>query len=41
MADTIACVTNTIATFSDKECSQADMYLNIPPNEDDAALVED
>jgi hypothetical protein len=35
------CGTNTIATFTDEECSQADMYLNIPLNEDDAAPVED
>jgi hypothetical protein len=41
MADIIASRTNTIATFTDEECSEADMYLNIPPNEDDAALVED
>jgi hypothetical protein len=41
MADIIASGTNTIATFTDEECSQADMYLNIPPNEDDAAPVED
>jgi hypothetical protein len=39
MADIIASGTNTIATFTDEECSQADMYLNIPPNEDDAAPV--
>ena len=41
MADIIASGTNTIATFTDEECSQADMYLNIPPNEEDAAPVED
>jgi phosphatidylinositol kinase/protein kinase (PI-3 family) len=41
MVDIIASVTNTIASFTDEECSQADMYLNIPTNEDDAALVED
>jgi hypothetical protein len=41
MADTISSGTNTIATFTDEECSQADMYLKIPPNEDDAARVED
>jgi hypothetical protein len=41
MADIIASGTNTIAAFTDEECSKADMYLNIPPNEDDAALVED
>jgi hypothetical protein len=41
MADIIASGTNTIATFTDEECSQADMYLNIPPNEDDTAPVED
>jgi hypothetical protein len=34
MADIIASGTNTIATFTDEECSQADMYLNIAPNED-------
>jgi hypothetical protein len=37
----IASGTNTIATFTDEECCQADMYLNIPPNEEDAAPVED
>jgi hypothetical protein len=31
MADIVACGTNTIAT----------LYLNIPPNEEDVALVED
>ena len=41
MADIIASGTNTIATFTDEECSQADMYLNIPLNEEDAAPVED
>jgi hypothetical protein len=41
MADIIASGTNTIATFTDDECSQVDMYLNIPPNEDDVAPVED
>jgi hypothetical protein len=41
MADIIASGINTIATFTDEECSQADMYLNIPPNEDAAAPVED
>jgi hypothetical protein len=41
MADIIASGSNTIATFTDEECSQADMYLNIPPNEDVAAPVED
>jgi hypothetical protein len=41
MADIIASGTNTIATFTDEECSPADMYLNIPPNEEDAARVED
>jgi hypothetical protein len=40
MADVIASGTNIIATFTDEECSQADMYLNITPNEDDAAPVE-
>jgi molybdopterin biosynthesis enzyme len=41
MADIIASGTNTIATFTDEECSQVDMYLNIPPNYDDATPVED
>jgi hypothetical protein len=41
MADIIASGTNTIATFIDEECNQADMYLNIPSNEDDATPVED
>jgi hypothetical protein len=41
MSDIIASGTNTIATFTDEECSQTGMYLNIPPNEDDAAPVED
>jgi hypothetical protein len=41
MADIIASGTNTIATFTDEECSQTDMYLNKPPTEEDAALVED
>jgi hypothetical protein len=41
VTDIIASGTNTIATFTDEECSQADMYLNIPLNEDDAAPVED
>jgi hypothetical protein len=41
VADIIASGTNTIATFTDEECSQADMYLNIPPNEDVATPVED
>jgi hypothetical protein len=41
MADIIASGSNTIATFTDEECSQADMYLNIPPNEDTTAPVED
>jgi hypothetical protein len=35
MVDIIA--SGTIATFTEEECSQADMYLNIPPNEDTAA----
>jgi hypothetical protein len=39
MADIIA--SGTIATFTEEECSQADMYLNIPPNEDTAAPVMD
>jgi hypothetical protein len=34
MADIITSGTNTIATFTDKKCSQADMYLNISPNEE-------
>jgi hypothetical protein len=41
MADIIASGTNTIATFTDQECSQAEMYLNIPPNEDDVSAIED
>jgi hypothetical protein len=41
MADIIASGTNTIATFTNEECSQAHMYLNIPPNEDAAAPVMD
>jgi hypothetical protein len=41
MADIIASGTNTIANFTDEECSQADMYLNVPPNEEDAAPIED
>jgi hypothetical protein len=41
MADIIASGTNIIATFTDEECSQADMYSNIPPNEDVAAPVMD
>jgi hypothetical protein len=32
MADIIASGTNTIATITDEDGSQADMYLNIPPN---------
>jgi hypothetical protein len=39
MADIISSGTNTIATFTDEECSQADM--NIPPTEEDAAPIED
>jgi hypothetical protein len=39
MADMIA--SGTIATFTKEECSQADMYLNIPPNEDTATPVMD
>jgi hypothetical protein len=39
MADIIA--SGTIGTFTEEECSQADMYLNIPPNEDTAAPVMD
>jgi hypothetical protein len=30
MADIIASGANTIGTFTDQECSQANMYLNIP-----------
>jgi hypothetical protein len=41
MADIIASGTNTIATFTDEECSQANMYLNIPPNEYATAPVMD
>jgi hypothetical protein len=41
MADIIASGTNTIATFTDEEYSQADMYLNIPPIEEDVAPVMD
>jgi hypothetical protein len=41
MADIIASGTNTIATFTDEVCSQADMYLDIPPNEDVATPVMD
>jgi hypothetical protein len=39
MADIIA--SSTIATFTEEECSQADMYLNIPLNENTAAPVMD
>jgi hypothetical protein len=39
MADIIA--SGTIATFTEEECSQADMYLNIPPNVNTAASVMD
>jgi hypothetical protein len=39
MTDIIDSGTNTIATFTDEECSHADMYLNI--REDDVAPVED
>jgi hypothetical protein len=41
MASIIASGTNTIATFTEEECSQVNMYLNIPPNEDTAAPVMD
>jgi hypothetical protein len=41
MTDIIDSGTNTIATFTDEKCSQAHVYLNIPPNEDDAAPIED
>jgi hypothetical protein len=37
MAYIIASGTNSIATFTDEECSQVDIYLNIPPIEEDAA----
>jgi hypothetical protein len=40
MVDIIANGTNTIATFTNEECSQADMYLNIPLTEEDATPVE-
>jgi hypothetical protein len=39
MADIIA--SGTIATFTEEECSQADMYLNIPPNEYTATPIMD
>jgi hypothetical protein len=39
MDDIIA--SGTIATFTDEECSQVDMYLNIPLNEDTVASVMD
>jgi hypothetical protein len=39
MADIIA--SGKIATFTEEKCSQADMYLNIPPNEDTTAPVMD
>jgi hypothetical protein len=39
MDDIIA--SRTIATFTKEECSQAVMYLNIPPKEDTAARVMD
>jgi hypothetical protein len=39
MVDIIA--SGTIATFSEEECSQGDMYLNIPLNENTAARVMD
>jgi hypothetical protein len=39
MADIIT--SGTIATFTEEECSQGDMYVNIPPNEDTAAPVMD
>jgi hypothetical protein len=41
MADIIASGTNTIATFTNEECSQADIYLNISLTEEDAAPAED
>jgi hypothetical protein len=41
MVDIIASGTNTIASFTDEECSQADMYFKIPPNKDVAAPVMD
>jgi molybdopterin biosynthesis enzyme len=37
----IASGANTIATFTDEECSQVDMYLNVPPHEDDVVPVKD
>jgi hypothetical protein len=39
MADIIA--SGTIATFTEEECSQADMYLNILVNEDTTTPVMD
>jgi hypothetical protein len=39
MADIIA--SGTIATFTEEECSQADVYLNIPPNEYTATPIMD
>jgi hypothetical protein len=41
MANIIASGINTIATFTDEECSHADMYLNIPSTEVDTAPAED
>jgi hypothetical protein len=41
MADIIASGTNMIATFTNEDCSQGNMYMNIPLNEDDAAPIED
>jgi hypothetical protein len=39
MTDIIA--SGTIATSTEEECSQADMYLNVPPNENTATHVMD
>jgi hypothetical protein len=41
LADIIASGINTIATFTDEECCQADMYLNIPLNQDTVAPIMD
>jgi hypothetical protein len=41
MADIIASGTNNSATFTNEECSQADIYLNISLTEEDAAPAED
>jgi hypothetical protein len=39
MTDIIA--SGTIATSTEEECSQVDMYLNVPPNENTATHVMD